>query len=311
MEDLCATADALLDEVLRASPCLLPCDVRDGLAGIGLYALERWPAPSARPLLELVVDRLEDTSETLEDGRVTWRAPQVYWRLHGRDATFPRGLFTVGVAHGVPPALAVLAAAHRLGLARERTGRMLEGGLRWLASRMPGDEASRLPHYLHGEEPFHDERLSWCVGPPGITAVAWWAARVWGHADWEARTLAWAEHAARASLERACPLSANLCCGTAGTAHLFLRLFQETRRPVFEEAAVHWLRHTLSLRRPGLGPGGYSFEQDVQKPVADLQFGAAGIALALHAATSGHVPEWDRPFLFSLSPNALAHPEGP
>jgi hypothetical protein len=308
VEEVCATADELLEAALEQTPFPHPCDIRDGLAGIGLYALERLPHPSGRRLLERVVGKLEETAQPQEEG-VSWPMPPAYWRLHGQEATFPRGLYTVGVAHGVPCALALLAAAHAHDVARERAHVLLEKGFQWLARQARPEGHPHFPHYLHGAEPFPDahERFSWCVGNPGITAVLWWAARAWGHPAWRTRTLEWATEVAREALQRPPSRSSNLCCGTAGTAHLFHRLFRATGLPIFEEAAVRWLRHTLALRQPGVGVGGYCFEQDALRPVADLQFGAAGTALALLAAVSELAPEWDRVFLFSLVPAPSPH----
>jgi hypothetical protein len=303
VEEVCAAADEMLEEALARTPFPHPCDIRDGLAGIGLYALERLPHPSGRRLLERVVERLEAMAQPQEEG-VCWPMPREYWRLHGEEASFPRGLYTVGVAHGVPSALALLAAAHARGVARERAQVLLEQGFRWLARRARPEGHPHFPHYLHGTEAFPDAegRFSWCVGNPGITAVLWWAAHTWGHPEWRARTLQWATQVAREALHRPASRNSNLCCGTAGTAHLFHRLFRATGLPVFEEAAVCWLRHTLALRQPGVGVGGYCFEQDPLRPSANLQFGAAGTALALLAAVSEVAPEWDRVFLFSLQP---------
>lgn len=299
-EELCSAVDGLLEESLQQRPWPHPCDIRDGLAGIGLYALERVPHPSGYRLLERIVLLLEETAEGSEQG-LTWRMPPRYWGLYGREAAFPRGLYTLGLAHGVPGALAVLAAAHALGVERERAGAMLEQAFRWVAHQAAAEGHPRFPHYLHGTERFEDARFSWCVGNPGITSVLWWAAHLWGHPDWEARTLRWAEAVAGEALQRTPLGSSNLCCGTAGTAHLFLRLFHATGRPVFADAASLWVRHTLSLRQPGVGIGGFCFEQDPARLRADLQFGVAGTALLLLAAATPVEPDWDQAFLFSLS----------
>ena len=299
VEELCTEVDEKLEATLDgAGPHA--CELREGLPGLGLYALKRLPHPSGRRLLERVVDRLEETAETVGPETLTWALPPSFWKLHGPEATFPRGLYTVGVAHGVPAALAVLAAAHRLGIARERTERLLHGGFSWLRHLVAGQRPLAFPHFLHGEERFADERFAWCVGNPGVSAVSWWAAHVWGDAGWQAQTLTWAEDVAREALHRAPSNNANLCCGTSGTALLLLRLFHATRRPVFEEASVRWWEHTLALRRPGEGCGGFSFESDPTRPEIHLQFGSAGIALALLAAASGRPSGWDAAFLFSL-----------
>lgn len=300
VEDLCATVDEALEKELQKTPWPHPCDIRDGLTGMVLYAMERLPHPGARALLERMAEQLEAAAERSEEG-YTWPMPPLYWPIYGKDATFPRGLYTLGVAHGIPGALAAAALLHALGIHRERTEVLLEQGFRWMASRARSGHPD-FAHYLHGSERFTDERFSWCVGNPGITSVLWWAARTWGHPVWRERTLEWATHVAREALERRPGISSNMCCGTAGTAHVFLRLFQATGLPVFEEAAVRWIEHTLALRRPGQGPGGYTFEQDPQRPTANLHFGAAGIALTLLAATSSQEPDWDQAFLFSISP---------
>ncbi len=81
----------------------------------------------------------------------------------------------------------------------------------------------------------------------------------------------------------------SLCHGTAGTAHLFNRLFQATGEPIFESAAVTWFLRTLDLARTA--------------PIAaDPGFltGGAGIGLALLAAIHPSEPEWDRLLLSSI-----------
>jgi hypothetical protein len=301
VEELCDATDEALEGELERSPWPHPCDIRDGLAGMGLYALERLPHPRARGLLERMVLKAEEASERSERG-ACWRIPRGYLHLYGDVSRYPNGVYTLGVAHGIPGALALLASAHSHGILRERAGQLLQEGFRWMADRAQPGAHPHFPHYFHGTEPMTDERFSWCVGNPAITSVLWWAARTWGHPEWEARTLEWAEAVAREALERRpnAP-NANLCCGTAGTAQVYLRLFHATRRPLFAEAAVRWVEHTLALRQPGTGPGGYCFEQDPKRPDESLQFGAAGIALTLLAAATEQEPDWDRAFLFSLS----------
>jgi hypothetical protein len=300
VEELCATVDEALEAELQQTPWPHPCDIRDGMAGLVLYAMERLPRPFARKLLERMAVKLDEAAERSEEG-CTWAMPRRYWPIYGKDATFPRGLYTMGVAHGIPGALAAAALLHALDIDRARMQALLEGGFRWVASRARSGHPD-FPHYLHGTERVTDERFSWCVGNPGITSVLWWTARTWGHPEWQARTLEWATCVAREALERRPGISSNMCCGTAGTVQVFLRLFHATGLPAFEEAAVRWVEHTLALRRPGVGPGGYTYEQDPQRPAANLHFGAAGIALILLAAASSQVPDWDEAFLFLLAP---------
>ncbi|MET0406247.1 MAG: lanthionine synthetase C family protein, partial [Cystobacter sp.] len=299
VEELCVTVDEALDAELDRTPWPHPCDIRDGLAGMGLYAAKRMPHPSGRRLLARAVDTLQTVAEHSSSG-ATWPMPRRYWSLYGEGATFPQGIYTMGVAHGIPGALSLLSVAHALDVSREKARSLLEEGFRWVATRAePGHP--QFPHYFHGAEQVQDSRFSWCVGNPGITAALWWAARTWKDAPWEARALDWATRVAFEALERppASP-NANLCCGTAGTAHAFLRLYQATGVSVFGEAAQRWVEHTLALRQPGQGPGGYCFEQDPESPLTNVQFGAAGIAMMLLAAATDQPPDWDETFLLSL-----------
>jgi hypothetical protein len=89
-------------------------------------------------------------------------------------------------------------------------------------------------------------------------------------------------------------------------------LFQATSEPLFAEAARHWLRHALSLRKEGQGIAGYlSYGSDPEAPVdaqsalgwfpdASFLTGINGIALALLGAVTPITPDWDRLLLTRL-----------
>jgi hypothetical protein len=90
-------------------------------------------------------------------------------------------------------------------------------------------------------------------------------------------------------------VDAGLCHGAAGLMHVFNRLWQGTGDEAFRDAAVRWAEKTLALR--GEGVGGYrSFNPLVEAKWDDdpgFLTGAAGIGLALLAATSDVEPRWD------------------
>ena len=74
------------------------------------------------------------------------------------------------------------------------------------------------------------------------------------------------------------------------------------------EASRFWLSRALQMRRPGRGLAGYEAwqldENDQVNWVSDpgLLTGAAGIALALLAATTALEPEWDRVLMVAVPP---------
>ncbi len=236
----------------------LPFELLYGAAGIAVFALERMPRPGARELLDASVAHLGSSASPLGPG-VGWLDPT-------------DGSHNLGVSHGLGGVLAPLAGAAANGVDAAASlleqaiagllAQQLEGG--YPARVVPGTVAS-------------PARTAWCYGDPGIAAGLCSAGRVN-----EARSLA------RAVADRAVQATGvvdpGLCHGAAGVAHILNRIGQATEDEGARVAAVRWYEHTLDLL-------------DEQPPVlGDFVFltGAAGIALALLAATTSVPPEWDR-----------------
>src|ERR1700688_1895526 len=108
-EDPLAEIDDALLHYLDRSPWTADYDLIRGLAGYGVYALERLPRPSAIDCLTKIVDRLAETAEHGPQGTIWHTAPELLpdWQR----AIFPRGYYNLGVAHGVPAVVAMLDAA--------------------------------------------------------------------------------------------------------------------------------------------------------------------------------------------------------
>src|SRR5262245_33541767 len=117
-----AEIDEALEEVLDPSAPPLPSELLYGLAGIGVYYLERDPHPSARLGFERVVERLEASSVPTPQG-LAWTEAEGYG--DGPDGA-PDGepRFNLGLSHGVPGAVGILAQALARGISPERTGRL-------------------------------------------------------------------------------------------------------------------------------------------------------------------------------------------
>jgi class I lanthipeptide synthase len=111
--------DEVLLRMLGRRPWTARHDLIAGLAGFGVYALERSNRPSGRACLARVVERLDETAER-----------------HGRGVTWSH--HNHGTAHGVPAIAVVLAGACAVGVETQRAWPLLEGAVRWLlASRLP------------------------------------------------------------------------------------------------------------------------------------------------------------------------------
>jgi lantibiotic modifying enzyme len=306
-EDPIQEIDEALLAPLARSPWVGEYDLIGGLAGLGVYALERLPRPSARTLLERVVDRLAELSEEMEEGSAWFTPPE---RLpEWQREIHTRGNYNLGVAHGLPGVVPVLAGACAAGVAVERARPLLESSVSFLLARRlpPGSESCFAGTYAPWEDPT-PTRLAWCYGDPGIAAALLAAARAVGNAEWERQAIDIALAAAARDESTSHVRDAGLCHGAAGLGHLFNRLFQATGEERLAEAARFWFERTFTFQAPGEPVAGFrAWEVGVQgqpgwRPDAGFLEGAAGVGLALLGAVSGVEPAWDRVLLVSLPP---------
>ncbi|CAA9475498.1 MAG: Lanthionine biosynthesis cyclase LanC [uncultured Solirubrobacteraceae bacterium] len=300
--------DGALSALLRDGRWTGPYDHVSGLVGIGVYALERLPDPAGAELLELVVTTLADRAERA-DGAATWfTAPaELHPDARGRA---PDGYYNLGVAHGVPGVVSVLAGATGAGV--PGAAEWLDDAVTWLErQRLDDDAAAVWPFFVGpGVESFAS-RLAWCYGDPGITLTLLQAAAAREREDW----VALADLAIEKMLSRAVGESgvtgASLCHGGAGLAHLCGRLHEASGRDGLDDMARTWARRTLGLRVDGEPMGGFTVwdPSDPQELGGDVQgpgflAGIAGVALTLAAAATDVAPDWDRCLLVSLPESA-------
>jgi lantibiotic modifying enzyme len=279
-------------------------DLVSGLAGFGVYALERLPAPAAVACLEGVIDRLGETAER-GSGGVTWHTAPQLLPPQQRELC-PRGYYNFGLAHGVPGVIAVLGAACAAGVRRRKARRLLDGAVTWLLRQRRKDRrGSRFPAWAVPRTRSESCRSAWCYGDPGVATALFCAARSIGNEAWERDAVEIARRCAARPPDEAGVVDAGLCHGAAGLGHVFNRMYQGTGDTALRRAAQFWFKRTLAMRQPGRGVGGFSAlaaKEDGTRYWEDdpgILTGAAGIALALLAATTTVEPEWDRMLLVS------------
>lgn len=295
--------DEALHEYLGISPWTGDYDLIGGLTGYGVYALERLPTSIARENLAQIVARLAEKAVIDADG-LAWRRT-IDLMPPERHADHPNGYFDLGVAHGVPGVVGVLAGALAAGITVETTRPLFERSLAWLMTkRSPPDAESIFATGLDTRP----ARSAWCYGDPGIAGALFAATRAVGDARGAAEALAIARHAATRPFERTSCIEPGLCHGAAGLALIYNRLWQATDEDAFADAARLWYARALDMRRPDRGVAGIqSFRA---RTIGDLQTGwfddasfltgAGGVGLALLAGISTIEPAWDRLLLNSL-----------
>jgi hypothetical protein len=276
--------EAALLEAVSTVPWSGEYDLLAGLVGVGVYAVERLPRPLAGELLTSVVDRLAELSEQ-DPTHPLWWSPAGSLPAQLRR-TFPGGAWNLGLAHGLPGVIGLLAKSHAAGVVS--AGPLLDRSVEWLFDqRLPANAGSVLPALCAPYLAPRRSPLAWCYGDPGASIALFVAARHAGPTDWETAALSVAEAAAARSLTDNSVEERSICHGSAGLAHIFNRLYQATENASMRRATEAWLLTTMDACQPYVPPD------------PDLLMGSPGIGLVLLAAATTVEPRWDRVLLMS------------
>lgn len=282
-------------------------DLINGLVGLGVYALERWPRATAVDCLQSIIEHLAELAEVSDEGAAWFTPPELMLDQHSRDR-FPRGCYELGVAHGVAGVVAFLATVHHTGLVTRQVEELLQRATAWLL-RQRKDRPFPYPREIGRDGTLEFSRASWCNGSIGIAVALLKAAETLNDSQLRRAAIDLALSTSRYSPETTRVVDACLCHGSAGLAHMLNRMYQTTREEPLREAALRWYDTTLRFRRAGAGIGGYLFGNSRGGTgVADPGFlmGAAGVTLALVAAVDAQEPEWDRLMLLEMPPRLAA-----
>lgn len=300
--EFCSSADEAAEALVSVPLWEGEYDLVNGLVGYGVYGLDRLPRPSAVRTVREIVRHLARSAEPV-DGGLAWRTPAR--RLPpalGRRR--PSGHFDVGMAHGVPGAIAFLAQVVAARLEANVANGLLEGGVAWLLAQERRQGESRFPFHVVPGEPAGDCRSAWCYGDPGVAAGLLLAARLAQRPSWEREALEIAWRAAKRDPGSAGVTEAGLCHGAAGLGHVFNRLYQATGDEMLRRTAVFWFEATLAMMAPRPEERGEARRGEADRGARsglDRSFltGTAGVGLALFAAATPFEPVWDRALLLS------------
>ena len=280
-------------------------DLITGLVGVGVYLADRLPRPVAREGFERAIFHLSKLARPLKPGVTWWTPPELLLPVAREE--FPEGHANLGVAHGVPAAIALVAQALGLGIRTEESSALLTASLAWLRAQKSTEESegSYFAYSCAPGKPGRAARAAWCYGVPGKSAALLCAAHWAKDPSLEREAIQIGLYAAQRSPEKCGVVDVPLCHGAAGLAHLYNRIFQGTDDQRFHDAALMWFERALQMRREAEGIGGYPAWRPAEGGwSADPSFlsGATGVALALVAAATDVEPSWDRLLLASVPP---------
>jgi lantibiotic modifying enzyme len=281
-------------------------DVESGLAGVGTYLLERAGEPGGLANATRVAEIL--IGDALD------RATPPPWAkvgdaVHGFLRTeFPHGFVDCGLAHGVAGPMAFLARARTLGVRAEGLDEALQHLVTWLAERRRDDEygprwpvgvaldvAGRVANgFDDTDRPPPD---AWCYGTPGVARALWLAGTALNDAATceQAADAMLAVHRRLAGCEHV--IAPGLCHGLAGLLQITMRFHQDTGDERFADHAQVLIDRLLVRYEPDSAYGYREHDHPRDPDNPGFVDGAAGVAMALLAASSDVTPEWDRMLL--------------
>jgi class I lanthipeptide synthase len=271
-------------------------DVVSGLAGVGAYFLTRGEEGSVRAILERLVRLI------CADGPVpAWHAPPEL--LTDEDATgaYPAGRLNLGLAHGLPGPLALLALSSRAGLETARLSEAIERASSLLVDHAISDEwGINWPGLVPVGSDGRPARAAWCYGAPGVARALWLAGVALDDSRLRQLAVAALEAVHRRPTEIRNVDAPTFCHGIAGLLQITLRMADDSGSRELQLAGRGLAGQLIDRFEPDsvlgyrdLEPDGRSVDQ------AGVLQGAAGTALVLLAAAAPVTPRWDRAFLLS------------
>ncbi|PSL47996.1 lanthionine synthetase-like protein [Chitinophaga niastensis] len=284
MSDAFVDIDVIVSDFMEAELSVGRNDFLHQGLGTALYFLERLPNPTAQTHLEKIVSHLKNTAITVPTG-ITWKDQFSSNSLEQKD----RNLFNMGLAHGVPAIIAVLARIYEKGIAVDTIAPLIEGSVKWLlAAKKPGGEKghSLYPVMVDDANEIVNEahsRLGWCYGDLGIATTLWGAGERLQRNDYKEeahnifKNIAQFRDVKNGAVHDAC-----ICHGSAGIAHILQQAAIATGDPLLKEGATDWLQTTLQMNTWTDGPAGFKFYHHPNYTNSyNVLEGIAGIGLSL------------------------------
>jgi lantibiotic biosynthesis protein len=286
-EDIFTQMDDLLagfmeDELLAGKTDYL----HEGL-GSALYFLERWPEGNATEQFTKLVSQLIQ-SVVITSAGITW--------TDNFSNRYNKPVFNMGLAHGVPSIIAILARIHAKGIP---TDHLIDGCIQWLRAgrnRNVSPDHSLYPMIVDEDLQSMDNpnsRLAWCYGDLGIAAAIMNAGIYLENTEYQQEAAAIFLHAAEyRTLSNGLVHDACFCHGSAGIAHIFQRAAIFTGDERLNNAADAWLQNTLQM------PHFRFYQHNDYIESYNILEGLAGIGLSLISFADPQLtPTWNNSLL--------------
>jgi lantibiotic modifying enzyme len=214
---------------------------------------------------------------------------------------YPQGHWNCGLAHGSPGALAALSLSWLAGYRYPGVAESIGYVAQWLLDHQVPDRQGSMswPTCIGSESASSSQdwqvlpaaRTAWCYGVPGVSRSLWLAGQALNDDRLRQAAVEAIEGVLRLPIrERGVP-SPTLCHGVAGLLQTCLRFAHDTGSPAVKRQIPLLVEQILDAFDPEL-PFGFRDLDYGDQP--GWLTGAAGVAVALLAASMPVSPAWDR-----------------
>lgn len=280
-------------------------DYMHGFLGECYFLLEEDNSTDNLELFQAAIKNLEKLSCKRSNG-ITWtnKLDARGFNPNVTDVSPLPEMYNLGLAHGMPGIIYILKCLS-LRYPELMLSPMIDDALSFLISEeAKEDKRANGRYYKAYASPYGDIHkgltLAWCYSDLGISMIYFKLSEISGNKELFDRAIKIASFCAVKRIEDTPVETSGLCHGAAGIAHLFNKIYNITKDPIFKTASVYWfdvlfkkfiihqngssLIHSISKRHNGES-------YNVDNGFLD---GLAGIGLSIHTAIGSRTPQWDR-----------------
>jgi lantibiotic modifying enzyme len=265
-------------------------DYLHGSIGTASYLLKRIENGKVKECEEKIIDILNNSKICIDNS--------CYWESRIGEK------INISLSHGIASICIFLSKAYKLNIKKPLTKELLEKSISFILAQEinASHRLSMFPSFSLSKNSngnsFQASRLGWCYGDLGIALAIWHYAQIANDEEMRQKTIEIFLHSAsRRDLEKNAVIDGGICHGTAGIALIFRKMYYNTYREEFFDAANFWLYQTLKMSKYNDGIVGYKANQ--KTPSIDFLNGITGIGFVLLSFLTNEDTVWDECLLLS------------
>jgi len=192
-----------------------------------------------------------------------------------------------GLSHGLASVLKLCMQCYENGICKRKSKHLSKRIINFLMENTNADKThSYFPFiydFINNDQ--KKSRLSWCNGDLGIAYIMYQYGLMFNDDHVTSISLEILHHSANRRTDSETGVNdAGLCHGSSGIAHIFSKLWRNTKDPTFHDATIYWFQKTIdySIYKDGLaGFKTHSKANKISFNDSGLLTGVAGIGLAI------------------------------